>query len=385
MSNFGIHRVEKVKGGSGIGGIEQENKREREYPGSDIDHDRTKDNIVLTDATNGQRWQSYVDQKIKEVGCRVRKDSVRMITSIYTASPEWMQQQSPEQQLQYFKDCLQWHEQTYGEPFFAVIHLDEKTPHMHVSGIPFQERENGKIVLSAKTCLGGRQALAQKQESFYKEVCEPRGLAHHKVREPHQQRKHLTCLDYKISQEEQKLREQIERLLPEPEPGQDMIQAKERLFSRLFGRDEVVVSRDEFDRLQKQAELAPQLAAERDSAIREKQDIRKQADQIYRNATQQAEARLQDLQWQQEQLEDLIEDMQQNINGSSPLEQTKLIYDMIEAESDNLGLIDKLNKQSQIDSYLQRFNQVLLQQLSPESRDLISPTKQRKREKGLTR
>lgn len=385
MSQFGIHRVEKVKGGSGIGGIERENKREHDYPGSDIDHARSKDNIILMDETNGQRWQSYVDQQIKETGCRVRKDSVKAITSIYSASPEWMQQQSKEQMLQYFRDCLQWHGKTYGKPFCAIIHMDEKTPHMHVTGIPFQTRENGKIVLSAKTCLGGRQALAQKQESFYKTVCEPRGLDHHKVREPHQQREHLTCLDYKISQEEQKLREQIERLLPEPKPGQDMIQAKERLFSRLFGRDEVIVSRDELERLQKQAEQAPQLAAERDAAIREKQDIRKQADQIYRDATQQAEARLRDLQWQQEQLEDLIEDMQQDIKGSSPLEQIKLIYDMIGSESDGLGLFDKLNKQNQVDIYLQRVGQTLLQQLSPEARELIEPTKQRHKEKGLTR
>lgn len=382
---YGIHRVEKVKGGSGIGGLQQEEEREKDYPGSDIDHSRTKDNLVLMDETQGKRWQQYVHEQIAAVGCRVRKDSVRTITAIYTASPDYMTSLSKEQQLSYFQDCLAWHERTYGKAFYAIIHMDEKTPHMHVTGIPFQEREGGKIVLSAKTCLGGRKALAQKQESFYQEICAPRGLDHHHVREPHQQREHLSCLEYKVQQEEQRLLDQIERLLPEPEPGQDMIAAKERLLSRLFGRDEVIVSRQELDRLQQQAEQAPQLAAERDAAIREKQDIRKQADQIYRDATQQAEARLRDLQWQQEQLEDLIEDMQQDIKGSSPLEQIKLIYDMIGSESDGLGLFDKLNKQNQVDIYLQRVGQTLLQQLSPEARELIEPTKQRHKEKGLTR
>lgn len=90
MGQYGIHRVEKVKGGSGIGGLQQEEEREKEYPGSDIDHTRTKDNIVLLDTTGGARWQHYVAEQIAAVGCRVRRDSVKAITSIYTASPEYM-------------------------------------------------------------------------------------------------------------------------------------------------------------------------------------------------------------------------------------------------------------------------------------------------------
>lgn len=376
---YGIHRVEKVKGGSGIGGIERENKREHEYPGSDIDHARSKDNIVLLDETGGQRWQSYVDQKIKETGCRVRKDSVKAITSIYSASPEWMQQQSKEQMLQYFRDCLQWHEKIYGKPFYAIVHLDEKTPHMHVSGIPFQERENGKIVLSAKTCLGGRQALAQKQESFFREVCEPRRLDHHHVREPHQQREHLSCLEYKIQQEEQRLLDQIEKLLPEPEPGQDMIKAKERLLSRLFGRDEVIVSKEELDRLQQQAEQVPALVQDREKALEEVQGIRKRADGIYKAATAAGEARLQELQEQIAEAERVLQIMDDESRDTSEIKRMRLVYDILMSGSFSSDRMDRLGRVSEI---MKAAVSAMIQELPQQEKEKLL---HRGRGKGISR
>lgn len=348
MGQYGIHRVEKIKGGSGIGGIQQEQDREKEYPGSDIDHERTKDNVVLMDTTEGKRWQHYVAEQISKTGCRVRKDSVRAITAIYTASPEYMMSLSKEQQMDFFRDCLAWHERTYGKPFYAIVHMDEKTPHMHVSGIPFQEREGGKVVLSAKTCLGGRQALAQKQEDFYKSVCEPRGLDHHHVREPHQQREHLSCLEYKISQEEQRLLDQIEKLLPEPEPGQDMIAAKERLLSRLFGRDEVIVSRQELDKLQLQAEQVPRLARSRQEALEEMQAIRKQADSIYKAAAEVGEVRLHELQEQIAAAEKELEALEDQRLDPSEMKRMRLIYDILSKGSLSVDRMDRLGRVSAI-------------------------------------
>lgn len=345
---YGIHRVEKIKGGSGIGGIERENKRERDYPGSDIDHARIKDNVLLMDETGGKRWQQYVHEQIAAVGCRVRKDSVRAITAIYTASPDYMTSLSKEQQLAYFQDCLAWHERTYGKAFYAIVHLDEKTPHMHVTGIPFQEREGGKVVLSAKTCLGGRQALAQKQEDFYKSVCEPRGLDHHHVREPHQQREHLDSIEYKISQEEQKLLDQIEKLLPEPEPGQDMIAARERLLSRLFGRDEVIVSREELERLQQQAEQVPALARSRQEALEETQAIRKQADGIYKAAAEAGEARLHELQEQIADAERVLQAMEDDTRDASEIKRMRAVYDILMSGSFTSDRMDRLERVSRI-------------------------------------
>lgn len=373
MGQYGIHRVEKIKA-AGIGGIERENTREREYPGSDIIQNRTIENLVLMDETGGKRWQQYINEQIRASGCRVRKDSVRAVQAVYTASPEYLQGLSREQQLQYFRDCLSWHEKTYGEPFFAIVHMDEKTPHMHVTGIPLLERD-GKIVLSAKECLGGRQDLAKKQEDFYESVCKPRGLDHHHVREPHQQRKHLDSIEYKISQEEQKLREQIERLLPEPEPGKDMVSYRQSIVGRILQRDEVIISRSDLEQLQRQAAMVESLAADRDSAMREKQTVMRERDRIYREATEASERRLEQLQQQAQRLEQILSQKA----PTESLEQLQLCVDLLDqCEFEDVSrdftsqVMERTKVQKEVDSRISEALESILRILMGKSLDMES-------------
>lgn len=373
MGQYGIHRIEKVKGG-GIGSLQKENQREEYYPGSDIIQERTIENLVLMDETGGKRWQQYINEQIRASGCRVRKDSVRAVQAIYTASPEYLQGLTKDQQLQYFQDCLKWHERTYGSPFYAVIHMDEKTPHMHVTGIPFRER-NGRITLSAKECLGGRQDLAKKQEDFYESVCEPRGLDHHHVREPHQQRKHLDSIEYKISQEEQKLREQIERLLPEPEPGKDMVSYRQSIVGRLLQRDEVIISRSDLEQLQRQAAMVESLAADRDSAMREKQTVMRERDRIYREATEASERRLEQLQQQAQRLEQILRQR----SPADPLEQLQLCIDLVDRcdfEDTSRDFVSQATErarvQKEIDGTLSEALESVLRSLAERSLDIES-------------
>lgn len=373
MGQYGIHRIEKVKGG-GIGSLQKENQREEYYPGSDIIQERTIENMVLTDETGGKRWQEYVSDQIRQSGCRVRKDSVRSIQAIYTASPEYLQRISKDQQLQYFQDCLKWHEKTYGKPFYAVIHMDERTPHMHVTGIPFQERD-GKTVLSAKTCLGGRKELAEKQEAFYREICEPRGLDHHHVREPHQQRQHLDSIEYKIQQEEQRLRDQLERLLPEPDPGKDMVEYRRSIIDRLLGRDTVTISREDFDQLQRQAAMTGPLAADRDEALQQAQRVTRERDRIYREATAAAERRLEQLRAEDQRLNQLLHKK----TPTGPLEQLQLcinLVDQCDFEDTSRDFVsqatERVRVQKEIDRTLSEALESVLRSLAERSLDIES-------------
>lgn len=373
MGQYGIHRIEKVKGG-GIGSLQKENQREEYYPGSDIIQERTIENIVLADETGGKRWQEYVSDQIRQSGCRVRKDSVRAVQAIYTASPEYLQGLTKDQQLQYFQDCLKWHEKTYGSPFYAVIHMDEKTPHMHVTGIPFRER-NGRITLSAKECLGGRQDLAKKQEDFYESVCEPRGLDHHHVREPHQQRQHLDSIEYKIQQEEQRLRDQLERLLPEPDPGKGMVEYRRSIIDRLLGKDSVTISREDFDQLQRQAAMAAPLAADRDEALQQSQRVTRERDRIYREATEAAERRLEQLQQQAQRLEQILRQR----SPADPLEQLQLCIDLVDRcdfEDTSRDFVSQATErarvQKEIDGTLSEALESVLRSLAERSLDIES-------------
>lgn len=83
----------------------------------------------------------------------------------------------------------------------AVVHLDEKTPHMHVVSVPITE--DGR--LSAKTLTSGSMGFRQVQDRFYKEVSKKYGL---KRGEPKSEtdRAHRTKAEYEI----EKLNKQIE-------------------------------------------------------------------------------------------------------------------------------------------------------------------------------
>lgn len=168
--NCGIMRTEKVKMGA-VGGIEAENNRDAEkrinLPRSDIDWDKTKDNIHLVKSEN---WRETIKGEVKEKGIGLRKDAVVLIDGLYTASPEFFDGKNKEETLKYFSDCLDFHRRHYGKVINAVIHLDEKTPHLHVVSIPLIDRGGGKWSLSAKDIMGNPKDYHRRQDEFHRDV-----------------------------------------------------------------------------------------------------------------------------------------------------------------------------------------------------------------------
>lgn len=211
MAYCGIMRVEK-RGRSAITGLEAEaNRKEedhklkgRDFPRSDIDWDLTNDNIFLV-KTEG--WQQAITKQIKEAEVRERKNSTIMIDAFYGASGEWFENHSKEQWLEYFNQCLEFHIKEYclGDRkrlLNAVIHLDEKTPHMQVASVPIFEDEKG-FHLSARDILGGRGNFRKRQDKFYDEVSKKWGLERGEIRDWQDIKKHTTKREWQIAKLEQ--------------------------------------------------------------------------------------------------------------------------------------------------------------------------------------
>ena len=89
---------------------------------------------------------------VAEAGCRTRKDSVMMVETLITASPEFMNQLPPEEQKAYFQTALDFISERVGKQniLSAVVHMDERTPHMHLCFVPITPDNK----LSAKAILG---------------------------------------------------------------------------------------------------------------------------------------------------------------------------------------------------------------------------------------
>lgn len=226
----GIMRVEKRKM-QAAGGIHAENNREadkqKDFVASDIDWERTNNNIRLIDSQN---LQADIKKVLHEHGIdKWRKDAVTFLDGLYTASSEFFEGKPQEEIVQYFEDCLDFHKQTYGDYVVnAVIHLDEATPHMHVQSVPlvaknkFNEEmgvpEPTSYKLSAKEIMGNIKAYHERQDQFYEQVGKKYNLERGQIKDNEHNREHLTVLRYK-EQETEKSLEQATELLKDTQQG----------------------------------------------------------------------------------------------------------------------------------------------------------------------
>lgn len=166
-AQYAIMRFAKYKGPE-IGRIEAHNERTKEEYASnpDVDTSRSKLNYHLVTPTRKYRAES--EAQIAAAQCRVRKDSIRVAEALFTASPEFFDGKSEQEIRAFFDECLEFMKQHQSPETFisAVVHLDEKTPHMHFSFVPLTE--DGR--LSAKEVIGNRKKLTWWQDEFWKHM-----------------------------------------------------------------------------------------------------------------------------------------------------------------------------------------------------------------------
>ena len=165
---YAILRFQKRKAGS-VASCERHNERKKEAYKSnpDIDTERSKDNYHLVPPPR-YTYKKEINRMVKEAGCKVRRDSVMMVETLITASPEFMNSLPPEEQKEYFTRALEFLSERVGKQniLSAVVHMDEKTPHMHLSFVPLTA--DGR--LSAKEIVGNKKKLTQWQDKFWEHM-----------------------------------------------------------------------------------------------------------------------------------------------------------------------------------------------------------------------
>ena len=163
--SYTILRFKKDKGGA-IAGCERHNERKKEAYKSnpDIDMNKSKENYHIIHAPQ-YTYSRKIKELIKEYGCKTRKDSVKLVETLITASPEFMNRLGKGEQREYFERAVKFMKDEIGEDriISAVVHMDEATPHMHLVFCPINK--DGK--LSAKSILGNQKSLSEWQTRYY--------------------------------------------------------------------------------------------------------------------------------------------------------------------------------------------------------------------------
>lgn len=204
---FMVARTEKRKIGS-LGGYQNHVDRKTDnHSNKDIDDSKTYLNYDLVgherDTSFHEEFMGYINEN--RVGSRaVRKDAVVMQDWIIGSSQEFFDTLDPEKTREYFETAVEFFSEKFGRENirFATVHMDEKTPHMHMGIVPLNK--DGK--LTAKTifdrnCL--RMVQNELPQAFQKAGFDiQRG-------EPKSEKVHLQPEEYKATMKaaEEKARE----------------------------------------------------------------------------------------------------------------------------------------------------------------------------------
>ena len=164
---YAILRFAKYKGPE-IGSIKAHNERTKEKYASNPDIDTSRSHLNFHLIQPERRYRAEAERQIREAGCRTRSDSVRLVEALVTASPEFFQGKKKSEIRAYFQEALTFIQQHQAPKTIvsAAVHMDEKTPHMHLSFVPLTE--DGR--LCAKEIVGNKKKLTWWQDRFWEHM-----------------------------------------------------------------------------------------------------------------------------------------------------------------------------------------------------------------------
>lgn len=164
---FAIMRAKKLSSMGSVAASLQHCYRDRET--LNADQERTHQNEHLASQTTDEAM-GVLRERLPE---KRRKDAVLAVEYMMTASPEWWETASQEQQNMFFSNSVKWLSDKYGKDNIvtATVHRDELTPHLSAFVVP--RTADGR--LSAKEFIGNRTKMSLDQTT-YAERMESLGL-----------------------------------------------------------------------------------------------------------------------------------------------------------------------------------------------------------------
>ena len=161
-----IANVKTVSSVASMRSIQDERLREKEF--CNVDKERSHLNEALTDEQDIVKFYNEAMKhdyytKPDKWGKMHKEPQIKAINLVFTYSPEAHIERTPEAFEKWKQDNIDFVRETFkGCPFVATLHMDETTPHIHVSVIPVTE--NGKI--SKNQFIPNKKALVKFQDAY---------------------------------------------------------------------------------------------------------------------------------------------------------------------------------------------------------------------------
>ena len=211
--SYAVIHMQKIKG-NGIKGMQIHNQREKESETNpDIQKDKSHLNYDLENENEidyNQKVNQMINDHVDQSKRKVRKDAVKLASFLVTSDKEFFDRIGEREEKRFFETARNFIADRYGKEnvAYAMVHKDEKTPHMHVGIVPITEDNR----LSAKDFFGKKQQLHKLQDDFHAHMKEhgfdlERGVS--------SDRKHLETAKFKLKttqEQTKKLEENLEKL-----------------------------------------------------------------------------------------------------------------------------------------------------------------------------
>lgn len=146
MAYFVAH-MEKYS--NNLGGLKSHNERDtKNHSNENIDNSKKSENVELINSRDSNKSYEFEFKKLMKKKYKhktkngdlrkIRDNQVKFNSFVFSASPEYFEKKSKEQQIKYFEDCKKYLETKFNSEniISAKIHFDETTPHMHLVAVP---------------------------------------------------------------------------------------------------------------------------------------------------------------------------------------------------------------------------------------------------------
>lgn len=170
-SGLEVCRIEKLKSVGALGGAYEHNLRLKDI--SNADETKTTYNIELTDRSPEKSYVDCFHKKIessawyKNGSHKIAKNAIYGVEFMLTFGGEAIGKIDIDK---WCSDNMKWLEANFGgadNVVSAILHLDERTPHIHAIVIPLDEK--GKLNYT-KYLGGSKYRLSELQDSYHREV-----------------------------------------------------------------------------------------------------------------------------------------------------------------------------------------------------------------------
>ena len=118
-------------------------RKHRQYKNQNINSKKTELNTIILDKFGYKNGNFELSEYFKKNKIKTKKDSVVLVNFLCNLDEKIFENMGQEEMTEVFKKNLKWLEKEYPKMNFisAVIHYDEKKPHMHVCAIPLAAKE----------------------------------------------------------------------------------------------------------------------------------------------------------------------------------------------------------------------------------------------------